>query len=348
MKFQKRTHPARDRLEQAGLTCPGLWSAFEQQRLIEAPPDGCYVTGEQGSNAVGAWCSRNQSSPVVQYLTGTRTDAEVSSAISNFTTLACWRMTQGIYRLDPAIYEHVVDTPLTGDLPVDVFERLPEWCVYVETPGVSVPTQDGDSVPMLGAFARLDQSPDGGRYLEITCNLEAAPGLLPVGLRLQGSVEQAIDAILAQWQQDGDASYIAGVRAYVEPVLNLLLYIATQSNDIAGKHGAPGNPEPKRTRRDGWRLFPADGSRIWDVGVRMGAALRSAYHAAEMGTGAHAGPRGHVRRAHWHGFRSGPRKRKDGSVIPAEARKFDLRWLPPIPVNLGDLEDLPATIRKAK
>lgn len=75
--------------------------------------------------------------------------------------------------------------------------------------------------------------------------------------------------------------------------------------------------------------------------------LRDAYQAAEVGTGgAHAGPRGHVRRAHWHGFRSGPRKRDDGSVIPTAQRRFDLRWLPPIPVNLPDVGELPATIRR--
>lgn len=112
----------------------------------------------------------------------------------------------------------------------------------------------------------------------------------------------------------------------------------------------PANPAPKRTKR-GWRLFPAERVTTWDVGVRLGAALRRAHHAAETGgsgDGTHASPRGHVRRAHWHGFRSGPMKTPAGDVIPAASRRFDLRWLPPIPVNLETLDDLPATIRPVK
>lgn len=58
--------------------------------------------------------------------------------------------------------------------------------------------------------------------------------------------------------------------------------------------------------------------------------------AAEAGDGTHAGPRGHIRRAHWHGFRSGAMKTPAGDPIPAELRRFDVRWLPPIPVNLDD------------
>ena len=78
----------------------------------------------------------------------------------------------------------------------------------------------------------------------------------------------------------------------------------------------------------------------WDVGVRLGAALRRAYQAAQTGgTDTHAGPRAHIRRAHWHGFWSGPREGE---------RRFDLRWLPPIPVNVEDVGELPFTVRPVR
>ena len=41
-------------------------------------------------------------------------------------------------------------------------------------------------------------------------------------------------------------------------------------------------------------------------------------------------------------------KREDGTAIPASERPFNLRWLPPIPVNLDDPDGLPATIRPVK
>ncbi|KAB2839872.1 MAG: hypothetical protein F9K47_14970 [Burkholderiales bacterium] len=78
-------------------------------------------------------------------------------------------------------------------------------------------------------------------------------------------------------------------------------------------------------------------------GVRLGAALRQAYHATETGQQAldpntgRARPRAHVRRAHWHTFLAGAAR--------SERR---LKWLPPIPVNLAgdDPGALPAVVRK--
>lgn len=79
----------------------------------------------------------------------------------------------------------------------------------------------------------------------------------------------------------------------------------------------------------------------WDVGLRIGAALRRAHDAESSegaGSGTHARPRAHIRRAHWHTFWTGPR---DGDRV---AR---VKWLPPIPVNVGD-SDLPATVVPVK
>ena len=80
----------------------------------------------------------------------------------------------------------------------------------------------------------------------------------------------------------------------------------------------------------------------------MGAALRAAYHAAETGQhlGGGSSVRVHIRRAHWHGFRSGKKLADDGTPIPTEKRPFSLKWLPPIAVNLHDIGNLPATIKK--
>lgn len=138
------------------------------------------------------------------------------------------------------------------------------------------------------------------------------------------------------------------LREAVTPLVSLLLYLCSQNSEIGNGDKAPGFPQPKRTKKR-WRLFPPDQPTHWDVGVRLGSALRRAYHAAEVGQeGAHAGPRPHIRRAHWHGFREGPMKREDGSAIPTKERAFNLKWLPPIPVNLDTLADLPTTIRPVK
>lgn len=38
-------------------------------------------------------------------------------------------------------------------------------------------------------------------------------------------------------------------------------------------------------------------------------------------------------------------KTPTGDPIATDQREFELQWLPPIPVNVTDLEELPATIR---
>jgi len=169
---------------------------------------------------------------------------------------------------------------------------------------------------------------------------------------LEESIRRMTDVAKVQGLAVG-ASIPAGelvseARPIVEPILSLLLYLCAENAEIGDGQARPANPTPKRTK-SGPRLFAPDRSTTWDVGVRLGAALRRAYHASETaGDGTHAGPRPHVRRAHWHGFRSGAMKREDGSPIAAGDREFKLRWLPPIPVNLDDVSDLPATIRPVK
>ena len=55
--------------------------------------------------------------------------------IAHIAIAAGWRATQGVYRFDPDTLREVVRTRLDGDLPIDLFLHLPEWCCYVETPG---------------------------------------------------------------------------------------------------------------------------------------------------------------------------------------------------------------------
>ena len=54
--------------------------------------------------------------------------------------------------------------------------------------------------------------------------------------------------------------------------------------------------------------------------------------------GGHASPRPHIRRAHWHSYWVGQKSQP-------EARSVVLKWLPPIPVNVLDTEDLTPTAR---
>src|SRR5262249_43973173 len=88
------------------------------------------------------------------------------------------------------------------------------------------------------------------------------------------------------------------------------------------------------------RLFPPDRPNRWEVGCRLGAALRRALSKRKPTalTGTHASSRPHIRRAHWHSFWTGKRDQPD-------ARSAILKWLPPIPVDVQDVEELTTTAR---
>lgn len=120
---------------------------------------------------------------------------------------------------------------------------------------------------------------------------------------------------------------------YITPFVNMVLYICSVNADF-GDTGRPQHPAniPRRKGK-----FPtAQQPRIWDIGVRIGPALKRALKPTENPSAGRENPRTpprpHYRRAHWHNFWTGPRNQPD-------ERKLILKWLPPIPVGIQDFDD---------
>lgn len=336
-QFSPRIHRARAILAAVAKAYPDAWEqsdSFRAMRGTELPswPDWCYLP-LAGGYAIASG--------------GGNLPHDRLGHPAIITALAAWRMTLGVYRIDPGLYPALIDTPIAGDIPTDPIYRLPEWCIYIETPDLT-----WAGAPVYGAWAHLEADQNGGPdELRLLLDMARDPdspldGLDPVPIILgNGGLAEALERL--QQSAERNAAQ-AGVRIaahasrYAEiaaPILSIVLYIASQAGEITGK-GQPGNPTPVRTRRDGWRLFPAQGLRTWDVGTRIGAALRAAYQAEQTGTGGErAGPRPHVRRAHWHTILSGPRD--------AERRR-ELRWMPPIPVGITDTDAMPTVVRPVR
>ena len=341
------SHRARDALIAAGRLIPGIWAYYEAERDRSASAPEVYIQDDDGARAYAAAGAAAYGRPFWDQLRSLE-PIDLSMQIYRFNTLASWRMGQGIYRVDPAPYDALVTTELNGDLPTDVLLRLPEWCVYVETPGLQCEVDSsGHRCQVFGAWARITREPEHANRpaLVIALDLPAVP--IPtqcLHIPLTGSLADSIAGVMALWGRPDPASLQSAVSC-ATPIINILLYLCA-GGEVTGNDGSPANPNPVKTRRRGVRLFPAAGPRVWDVGVRVGAALRRAYAGAEQDMGGDGRSlRGHVRRAHWHGVRSGPRKTPDGADIPTALRQFKLRWFPPIPVALDDLDNLPSVIR---
>jgi hypothetical protein len=262
--------------------------------------------------------------------------------------LAAWRVTQGIYRFDPDVYQAVIDTPITGDLPHDILFNLPEWCIFVETPGL-----DFMGRRLNGYFAHLEyDAHDGRKELRLVLDHTRAESRVPVLISqvvhlgpwsLLEAIERAMKSAehISKDLLGTDSPFpweaLQAVQGSVAPLISLLLYICSVNGEIGDGKRQPTNPKPKKTKK-GRRIFPPNQVTTWDVGVRMGAALRRAKETAwhseaqePQEPGERTSLRPHVRRAHWHGYWTGPQK-----------RKYVLKWLSPVLVG-G--KEVPVTIR---
>jgi hypothetical protein len=271
--------------------------------------------------------------------------------------LATWRVTQGIYRIDPEVAEAIWNTPIDGQLPVELLFHLPEWCVYIETPGRSL----SSGKYLEGFFAHLNTT-SGADDPELHLLLDDLAGILhSIAVPLSAStLEEAcriasVDRINYEqkicWSNGtavkiGDermaAAAPADAAASLSPLISTLLYLCSQSadyRDAAGIRNSPDKPASVQTRK-GPRVFPPDKPTIWETGYRLGASLRCAVRQESRRTGMNrSSPVPHIRRAHWHSFWLGRR----GNV---GERCLAIKWLPPIPVALSAPEELIPTVRR--
>lgn len=300
-----------------------------------------------------------------------RIDPEAMRSVGNHIGiiggLTAWRPTQGIYQFHPEVYQAVLDTPLSGDLPVDLFYALPEWCVYISTPGM-----DSGQGELLGFFAYLEDDANKPEHHELRFVLDFGTfaTLAPVGINLDsGTIQEAVDSFLMEGLQNlwrsrelqaamspgaTQADAMETAREWTDktrgkmaenltPLISLVLYLCSINSDIRGPGGTdrlPTRPRPQKTKK-GLRLFAPDNPALWDVGYRLGAALGRARQQATSsspGAGTHASPEPHIRRAHWHAYWMGSRSQPD-------VRRRVAKWLPPIPVGVKDIDDLVPTFR---
>jgi len=246
---------------------------------------------------------------------------------SLLAALGTWRYTQGIYRIDPDLQEALTDSELTGDLPGDVLLRLPEWCIYIETPGMFLLGKR-----LHGLWVHLDSHvvPDKTE-LKLVFDLDIGPlsFALPIGpWSLIESVAKTLNEAAYRATLADNAPFLrdidndARLAEELQPILALIIYICSEEPDMRVSPGARQHiPKFKNTRK-GLRLYPADKTTVWRVGFEsVGQELRAAKHKRVSSPG--NSPRSHIRRGHWHKFWSGS----------GESKQINCRWLSPIVVR---------------
>lgn len=327
---------------------PGIWEIVSGMRkskgcakyLLKDWEDWCYLP-------LSVWYS------IAQGVTE-EPDTRVPWIKANLiAAVGTWRLGKGIYRFDKDLYEELISTRISDNLPVEIFFRLPEYCIYIETPGVT-----HRNTEIHGFFALLNDDRMGGCP---TLRLVYDGGLgkaYPVELKIpkDGDFktefekiyfnEKNIAAALAKGTGTTKENILYDMRLLRElaiKTLPLLLYLCSDEPDYGDKT-PPVYAMPKKVKT-GLKWFSATGIKNWDIGVRIGATIRKYRQQAaeresfETGRG-RAPVRPHMRNAHWHGFWTGKRSE------PLK-RKYILHWIPSISVNMHDA-DAPAVIRPVK
>jgi hypothetical protein len=314
---------------------PRAWLALVAKQYPTAFKDADAFRADQGKDGLPRWPSwcflplagalaiATEGHPHPDTLPWARTaDAALLGA------LMAWRPTQGIYRFDPEVFAHVIRTPL-DHVPFEVLYRLPEWGVYVETPGLFF---QGES--LRGFWAHLEWDVNTQRT-EVRFVLDTPNGCRALALHCEeGSLQESVDRM---WQEATHQAQKRGktlptlpsdFKDEVRPWVSLLLYLCSDTDDWGRTDRVPRKPSPTRTKK-GERFFPPDAVTVWIVGEKVGSTLREGQtkvaqegiqEAAHQG---HKSPKTHLRRAHWHLYRVGKGRQ--------ETR---LRWVFPVLVGL--------------
>jgi len=301
-----------------GKRFPRLWQDIDECRSkhVKSWPGWCFIRRDELADIIESY----QSPP-------SNDDQRMKhfSRIRLATILAPWRVSKTVYQFDPDIYNALIQTSLRGNIPVELLFRLPEWAVYIETPGLE--TYFG---PSQGFVASLNYSPrtDG----QITLSLLSLNGdeFMIEWLYVKNgiTIEQSLAQSLERWHnmvagmklsRPEQELSLKDVTSHVSQLVNLLLYICQVNSEYYdvrsgdGSDRVPGYPQPKKTKK-GFRYFPPDNPTVWECGMRQGAELRRALaEQAEWKGGTHSSPIPHARAAHWQTYFTGEGSRKDPS-----------------------------------
>lgn len=202
--------------------------------------------------------------------------------IARIAALNTWNYSRGIYRFHPRLLEALLRSPIEDELPVEVFYRLPEWCVYIEMPPQS-PGLIGDI--MHGYYAHLEHDANTGRP-ELRLLTDENDGLHGMPLHIgdwsvleatmrtaEETARQAIASGVAVVDQIGPATIQVADR--LASVITPLLYLCStdvKMVDPRDRKRTPRRPRPTKTRQ-GWKLFPPAQVTVWRVGDRLGEQL---------------------------------------------------------------------------
>lgn len=336
-------YPPLDFLKKISARYPGIWDEIEQFRALNGSSakltwePWCYIPAIASLSILR---QRFHLDGDLHQLPRDQIEG-IASVASYFSALAPWRQSKEVYVMDEGMQELLFDQAGDLSLDADILLRLPYPCFYIQFS----PAVDFVDEQYHGVFVHLDDNfvehqqqltliflqPDGESTMIVPVHLEAKTI----------SESMAITERLIMRTLPDKASAVAQQFELLRRTMQLVLYICAQNAEIT-----PSPEQVSHTKRSSTGVIVDRYAEIrkWDVGIRVGNAVRN-YRRQQETTPVddlvrtHASPRPHMRRGHWHHFWTGPKNK------PAE-RKLILQWVAPTFVTASHKGDTPVVLHR--
>lgn len=343
--MKKELYPPLKLIKRISADYPDAWNQMEflhqsnGEKGFYSWPDWCYVP-MAGAIAVVAGDAQWEKIPL-------KIQHKLTSDAQAIFALTLWRRSKEVYVIDPDLKDLLFEQDGELDVPNEILLQLPYPCFYVEIPNTYL---FGDKI--IGFFVALEYDINNGDRelkpvfvaedesvfsfsIHIDCKTisESVDLLNKEGLE-NCSTKEVKDLMLRSMQHSDE------VKQFLKQILQVILYILAQNADITP------NPEQATITRRGKTIKDKYSEiRKWDVGVRVGAAIRQQKEQQEKPKqtregGTHQSPRPHMRRGHWHHYWTGPRSN------PNE-QKLILKWLSPMAIAANS-DDTPIVFHEVK
>lgn len=273
---------------------------------------------------------------------------EITSIAQAIFALAPWRLSKEVYVIDEDLKDLLFEQDGELDVPNEILLQLPYPCFYVELPNTYYRADK-----IHGFFVTLEYDViNGDKELKpvfLTDNGDIFSYSIHIGAK---TIEESVDMLDKQALENtnGDKELkrlalramqdSAETKIFLKQILQVILYILAQNAEIT-----PSSEQSFITKRGKTLKDKYSEIRKWDVGIRVGAAIRQQKirkqsEWPERNQSGHNSPRPHVRRGHWHHFWTGPKTQP-------EERKLILKWLSPMTVAANP-EDTPIVLHKVE
>lgn len=262
--------------------------------------------------------------------------------------MAPWRLSKEVYVIDEDLKNLLFEQDGELDVPDEILLQLPYPCFYVELPNTYYRADK-----IHGFFVTLEYDVNNGdkelKPVFLTDDGNIFSYSIHIGAK---TIEESVDMLDKQALENtnGDKELkrlalramqdSAETKIFLKQILQVILYILAQNAEIT-----PSSEQSFITKRGKTVKDKYSEIRKWDVGIRVGAAIRQQKakeqsRKKEYKESEHQSPRPHMRRGHWHHFWTGPKAQP-------EERKLILKWLSPMAIAANP-EDMPITFHEVK